>query len=78
LLKPILDSIHASSRVLVLTNLPYIQEDDWENMSPDTRYEPRLALFGGEKTGFELYERLFEELQYLKSRVASLRAVIEF
>jgi methylase of polypeptide subunit release factors len=32
-------------------------------MSPDTRHEPELALFGGDETGFEMYERLFEQLQ---------------
>ncbi len=37
-------------------------------MSPDTRHEPHLALFGGEQTGFELYERLFDQL----SRIAPL------
>lgn len=31
-------------------------------MSEDTIYEPKLALFGGEETGFELYERLFREI----------------
>jgi methylase of polypeptide subunit release factors len=30
-------------------------------MSEDTHFEPKLALFGGEKTGFELYEKLFEQ-----------------
>ena len=30
-------------------------------MSADTVHEPKLALFGGEKTGFELYEQLFEQ-----------------
>lgn len=34
-------------------------------MSEDTVHEPKLALFGGEKTGFELYERLFEQLSHL-------------
>ena len=53
------------SNILYLTNLPYIKADDWEHMSPDTRHEPRLALFGGESTGFELYERLFEQLSAL-------------
>jgi len=45
--------------ILMLANLPYVRHDDWENMSPDTRHEPRLALFGGKNTGFELYERFF-------------------
>ena len=35
-------------------------------MSADTHYEPKLALFGGEKTGFEMYERLFTEGAMLK------------
>lgn len=31
-------------------------------MSEDTVFEPKIALFGGAKTGFELYERLFKEV----------------
>ena len=53
--------------ILLLANLPYIKEGDWENMSADTHYEPKLALFGGEKTGFEMYEKLFREAQILKN-----------
>lgn len=34
-------------------------------MSEDTIFEPKLALFGGEKTGFELYEKLFFQIQNL-------------
>lgn len=47
---------------MLLSNLPYIKNDDWENMSEDTIFEPKTALFGGEKTGFELYEKLFEQI----------------
>lgn len=68
----LLSSLQNSSRVisesknlLFLTNLPYIKDADWKNMSEDTIHEPRLALFGGEKTGFELYERLFTQLYNL-------------
>jgi release factor glutamine methyltransferase len=33
---------------LVLANLPYVREDDWERLAPEiTRYEPREALVGG-------------------------------
>lgn len=53
------------SRILFLTNLPYIKNEDWIHMSEDTIHEPKLALFGGEKTGFELYERLFKQLSAL-------------
>lgn len=53
------------SNSLFLTNLPYIKDADWKNMSPDTIFEPKLALFGGEKTGFELYEKLFRQFQWM-------------
>jgi hypothetical protein len=35
-------------------------------MSPDTIHEPKLALFWGEKTWFEKYERLFCEFSLLE------------
>ncbi len=64
-----------SPNTLFLANLPYIKKDDWENMSPDTRHEPELALFGGEVTGFEMYERLFEQIRDMNLRWA---LIIEF
>jgi methylase of polypeptide subunit release factors len=51
---------------LFLTNLPYIRSEDWIHMSADTVHEPRLALFGGELTGFEMYERLFAQIAELE------------
>jgi release factor glutamine methyltransferase len=53
--------------IMFVTNLPYIKDADWKNMSEDTKHEPKLALFGGEKHGFELYEKLFEEIKILKN-----------
>jgi release factor glutamine methyltransferase len=53
-----------ASRILLLANLPYIKWDDWVNMSPDTRHEPELALFGWDETGFEMYERLFSQMAH--------------
>ena len=52
-------------------------------MSEDTVHEPKLALFGGEKTGFELYERLFKKLSILSSsllgeEVGVRRCIFEF
>lgn len=64
--------------ILIVTNLPYIKKDDWENMSLDTIHEPRIALFGGEITGFELYEELFEQAKLLKKSVHTLTLLIEF
>ena len=56
-------SEHSNEPILLLANLPYIKAEDWGNMSPDTRYEPELALFGWEGTGFEMYETLFAQIQ---------------
>ena len=64
------------TNMLFLTNLPYIKDEDWKNMSPDTQFEPKLALFGGEKTGFELYEKLFEQIHSLSITRAS--CIFEF
>ena len=44
-------------------------------MSADTHFEPELALFGGEKTGFEIYERLFTQLSVINYPVS---IIIEF
>jgi release factor glutamine methyltransferase len=34
---------------LVVANLPYVREDEWDSLSPEIRlYEPREALVGGE------------------------------
>ena len=69
---------YSEKNILIVTNLPYIRENDWENMSPDTQYEPRLALFGWSDTGFELYEKLFREVVLFSSFQVSITLLIEF
>lgn len=68
--------------VLFLTNLPYIRDEDWIHMSEDTVHEPQLALFGGEETGFELYERLFLEFSTVStiqlSNYPTIQLLFEF
>ncbi|MDD2487561.1 MAG: peptide chain release factor N(5)-glutamine methyltransferase [Candidatus Gracilibacteria bacterium] len=54
--------------IMMTANLPYIKADDWENMSEDTRLEPKMALFGGKKTGFELYEKFFRQVLEFKKK----------
>lgn len=45
---------------LVLANLPYVREDEWERLAPEiARYEPREALIAG-PTGLEAIEPLVE------------------
>lgn len=56
-----------NKKILVTANLPYIKNWDFENMDKETLiFEPKLALFWWEKTGFELYEKLIKQLQKLK------------
>jgi release factor glutamine methyltransferase len=53
---------------LLLANLPYVSEDEWEDLAPEIRdYEPREALVAGE-TGLEAIEALTEELLALAPR----------
>lgn len=56
-----LPELSKNNNILLLTNLPYIRNEDWQNMSVDTVHEPKLALFGWYITWFEMYERLFEQ-----------------
>lgn len=50
------------NNICFVANLPYIKNNDWINMSEDTVFEPKIALFGWEKTWFELYEKLFDDI----------------
>lgn len=43
---PLLKGEGGRGNILITANLPYIKQDDWENMSTDTIHEPRMALFG--------------------------------
>ncbi len=59
----LLEKYKESSNYKVITaNLPYIKNNDFDNMSIETiNYEPDLALYWWEKTWFELYEKLIEQ-----------------
>jgi release factor glutamine methyltransferase len=47
---------------LVIANLPYVRDDRWERLMPEiNRYEPRMALTGGED-GLDLIRELLEAL----------------
>jgi release factor glutamine methyltransferase len=53
---------------LLLANLPYVTEAEWETLEPEIReYEPREALVAG-PSGLEAIEALIEELAKLPRR----------
>jgi release factor glutamine methyltransferase len=55
---------------LLLANLPYVSDDEWDELAPEIReYEPREALVPG-PTGLEAIEALAEELFGLAPRPA--------
>lgn len=62
--------------IFITANLPYIKNGDHANMdSSVVAHEPALALYGGEKTGFELYEKLIKQCFSLK-KIFSLSRII--
>lgn len=52
---------------LIVSNPPYIPTAEIDNLQPEIKYEPRIALDGG-RDGLEIYRRIIEEAPcYLKS-----------
>lgn len=57
---------------LLLANLPYVSEDEWEGLAPEIReYEPREALVAG-PTGVEAIEGLLASVAQLEMRPATV------
>jgi release factor glutamine methyltransferase len=49
---------------LILANLPYISQQEWDDLAEDVKaFEPRSALYGGED-GVEIYARFVAGLPY--------------
>jgi release factor glutamine methyltransferase len=54
--------------IVITANLPYIKDNDHENMDIETiTHEPALALYWWKETWFELYEQLIRECIQLKN-----------
>jgi release factor glutamine methyltransferase len=48
---------------LILANLPYVDKDEWEKLPDEVKlYEPRIALWGGEK-GLEVIKRFLKNVE---------------
>lgn len=72
---PLLHGGEVPANMVITANLPYIKQDDFENMDTSVyTHEPRLALYGWPETGFELYERLI--LQCLQLQKSSKRSTL--
>ena len=57
---------------LLLANLPYVSEAEWEGLQPEIReYEPREAVLSG-PTGLEAIEALLDAVAGLERRPAAL------
>ena len=77
LLKPIIQQFgkEVSDEILITANLPYVREKE---INSGLIHEPRMAFLWGVQTGFELYERFFEQLLTWKNRPKKCHVVIEF
>lgn len=64
-----------SEEILITANLPYVREKEINSW---LIHEPRMAFLGGVQTGFELYERFFDQLLAWKNRPKKCHLVIEF
>lgn len=62
LLSPLLDRGERGTGTAVAANLPYIPAPELAGLPPDVRYEPVIALDGGED-GLELYRRLIPQAE---------------
>lgn len=68
LLEKLLNKKIKNKNLIITANLPYIKNGDFKNMSKETiAFEPSIALFWWEKTGFELYEKLINQIFSLKN-----------
>jgi len=66
--------------LFITANLPYIKNQDTKNMDENVvNNEPHSALFWGEKTWFELYERLIKQCFQIKQvqKIKNIHLIIE-
>lgn len=76
-LSPLSEAINGKN-IVITANLPYIKNWDYQNMDKETvEFEPDLALYWGERTWFELYEKLIHQVLKLKDQVDKIVLFIE-
>ena len=58
----LIDGIELNTPTLITANLPYIPSKQYKKLDRSVKdFEPRIALEGGQK-GYEIYERLFNQI----------------
>lgn len=62
LLEVLPKSVGSDGNVFFVANLPYIRIGATD-MSPDTVFEPAMALYGGDSTGFELTAKFLRQIE---------------
>lgn len=62
LLSALPDWVGQEGGVFFVANLPYVRTGA-QDLSEDTVFEPQIALYGGDRTGFELTERFLSEVE---------------
>ena len=56
-----------NKNIIITANLPYIKNEDYENIDKETiEFEPAIALYGWKETWFEIYEQLIRECTQFK------------
>jgi release factor glutamine methyltransferase len=62
---------------LIVSNPPYISNTDIDNLAPEIKYEPRLALDGG-IDGLDFYRRIVKQTPFYLKRGGFLIMEIGF
>lgn len=75
-----IDKNPLNNNIIITANLPYIKNNDSENMDPQTiKYEPQLALYWWKINWFELYEKIINQVLSLKKiyKINNIKSFIE-
>ena len=70
--------LEKNKKLVITANLPYIKDEDFQNMSESTiLHEPDLALYGWKETWFEMYEKLIAQCEELHMKGYDIDLFIE-
>lgn len=67
----LLENLKEENFDLIVSNPPYVSEEDWKQLTPEVKQEPYQALVSG-PSGFECYERIISRAKSFLSPDANL------